>query len=38
MKNLYEAPELDVILLKSADIICTSTDQPNPDDNETPLA
>lgn len=37
MKNLYEAPELDVILLKSADIICTSN-EPKPDDNETPLA
>jgi hypothetical protein len=36
MKDIYEAPELDMILLKSADIICTSI--PDPDDNETPLA
>lgn len=36
MKTIYEAPELDMILLKSADIICTS--EPDPDDNETPIA
>lgn len=36
MKKTYETPEMDVILLKSADIICGST--PDPEDNETPIA
>lgn len=36
MKEIYEAPEMDVVLLKSADIICDSPAEPTPDDNELP--
>lgn len=40
MKKTYETPEMDVILLKSADIICSSPSgsTPDPEDNETPIA
>lgn len=34
MKEIYEAPEMDVVLLKSADIICNSGDEPIRDGNE----
>ena len=37
MKEIYEAPEMDVVLLRSADIICTSGEGPEPDDNEADI-
>lgn len=33
MIKTYEKPELDIVLLSTADVICTSS---NPADNDTP--